>query len=101
MYLPTNHIQQLAEYIKKNLKKGYTLDTLKFSLMSQGYSKITVENAIEQANRALAKEIPPIKEKPHIVYKLIEEDETGLSKEKTIVISETKKSWWQKIFKKF
>ena len=34
-------IEQLADYIKKNIVKGYNQDTLKYSLMSQGYSRIT------------------------------------------------------------
>ena len=42
--------QDIADYIKKNLKKGYTLDSLRFSLISQGYSKISVENAISGAS---------------------------------------------------
>lgn len=68
------HIQKLADYIKKNLRKGYTLDSLRFSLINQGYSKISVENAIELMNRQLAMEIPFVKERPEIVYKIIEED---------------------------
>ena len=32
-----NYIQQLADYIMKNLSKGYTVDALRFSLMNQGY----------------------------------------------------------------
>ena len=68
------HTQQLADYIKKNLKKGYTIDSLRFSLINQGYTKISVENAIELANKQLATEIPLIKERPEIIYKIVEED---------------------------
>lgn len=94
MYQSTNIIQQLADYIKKNLNKGYTLDSLKFSLMSQGYSRISVERAIEVANKQIAKDIPPIKEKPQIVYKLVSEDES-----KVIDLSEQpKKSFWKRVF---
>jgi len=73
MYQPKDITSQLSEYIKKNLAKGYNLDTLRFSLISQGYSRITVENAIERANKELAIKIPPVKEKPRIIYKLINE----------------------------
>ena len=30
--------EQLAEYFKRNLKKGYTADSLKWALINQGYS---------------------------------------------------------------
>lgn len=73
-YQPKSHINQLAEYIKKNLSKGYTLDSLKFSLLNQGYSRTSVEQAIELANQQLAAKAPIMKEKPQITYKLISED---------------------------
>lgn len=68
------HIEQLSDYIKKNLRKGYTLDSLRFSLVSQGYTRISVENAIEHANKDLATEIPLMKEKPQITYRIVEEE---------------------------
>jgi nucleoid-associated protein YejK len=64
-----DYMQQIVNYIKRNLEKGYTLDALKYSLISQGYSRISVENAIEMANKQLAESLPPLKEKPHITYK--------------------------------
>ena len=91
-------VQQLAEYILKNIKKGYTMDALKFSLISQGYTRISVENAIDLANKELAKEIPIIKEKPRITYKLIEE-EPGVKKEiKKFIDLGSKKSLWDRLF---
>ena len=68
-----SYIEQLAEYIKKNLKKGYTLDALRFSLVSQGYSKFSVEQAIEFMNKQLSAEAPKLKEKPQITYKIFNE----------------------------
>ncbi len=85
MYKPQNIIQQLTDYIKKNLSKGYTEDTLKFSLISQGYSKISIDRAIELANRDLAKTIPLIKEKPQISYKITPN-------------MPVRKSFWKRIF---
>ena len=61
MEKPISHVEQLAEYIKKNLKKGYTADALKFSLISQGYSRLSVDNAFALANEQLSKELQPIK----------------------------------------
>ena len=69
------YIQQLAEYIKKNLAKGYTIDSLKIALESQGYSKVSIERAVNELNEEMAKEAPKIKEKPVIRYEVIEEVE--------------------------
>ena len=48
------HLEQLSEYLKNNLKKGYTIDSLKFSLIRQGYTRISIEKAIELANIQLS-----------------------------------------------
>lgn len=82
MYKPEDHVQQLADYFKKNLSKGYTLDSLKFSLLNQGYSRISVNKAIELANQQLAAVAPPMKEKPQIIYRAIPdmEEEPGFFK---------------------
>ena len=92
-----NYIQQLADYIMKNLSKGYTIDSLRFSLMNQGYSKISIDKAIEIANKKLATKAPLMKEKPQITYKIIDEEN------KPIYISEikTKKGFLGKISKFF
>ena len=63
-------IEQLSDHIKKNLKKGYTIDAVRFSLMKQGYTRISIEKAIELANKKLAEELPIMKEKPEIIYKV-------------------------------
>jgi hypothetical protein len=90
MYKPEKYIQQLAEYFKKNLAKGYTLDSLKVSLVKQGYSRIAIEKAIELANQQLADKAPSLKERPEITTTVIED-------------SEVRESFWgklKKIFKK-
>ena len=71
MYKPNDYVEQLAEHIEKNILKGYTLDSLRVSLASQGYSRISIEKAIEIANKKLASKIPPMKEKPQITRKII------------------------------
>ena len=93
--------QDIADYIKKNLKKGYTLDSLRYSLISQGYSKISVENAIDLANKQMAKEIPQIKERPEIIYKVVTENEETKGLENNphkIIDSTTKKGFFNKLF---
>jgi hypothetical protein len=74
MYKPQDYIQQLADHIKKNLAKGYPIDALKVSLINQGYSKISIEKAIDLANNQLAQKAPPMREKPHITYKVLDEN---------------------------
>ena len=93
MHNNNNPIHQLASYIKTNLSKRYTQDALKFSLISQGYSKITVERAIELANKQLATTAPIMKEKPQITYKIVDEENKPVE-----VYTKTKKSFWKKLF---
>jgi len=90
MEQPRDHVQQLADYVKKNLAKGYTLDALRFSLISQGYSRISVEKAIELANMQLAASAPEMKEKPTITYTLLDEDGNPIQNYNV----EPKKGFW-------
>jgi len=85
----TNYRKNLVEYFKRNLKKGYTIDSLKWALLGQGYSKTAVERAIEQMNKELARKAPILKEKPIIKYEIIGENDKPI---------EIKKSLWKKIF---
>ena len=75
--MPTqeNTNQKLADYIKKNISKGYTMDALRFSLLNQGYSKTSVEKAIEIANKQLAAQAPKISDKPVIKYETVDDAE--------------------------
>ena len=61
-----SYIQQLVSYIEKNLAKGYTLESLKWALIDQGYSRSEVNRAIKLANEELAKKAPKLEEKPVI-----------------------------------
>jgi len=70
-FQPKTVIEQLIDYVRKNLEKGYTLDALRVSLKDQGYSMISIERAIERVNKEIASKIPPLKEKPQISYKVI------------------------------
>ena len=81
----------LTEYIKKNLKKGYTLDSLKVALTNQDYTKIEIEKAIKRAQGELSQEAPVLRTKPQIEHRIIE------PKYANIVIKE-KKSFWKKLF---
>lgn len=81
--------KQIIEYLKKNLSKGYTLESLKIALLRQGYSKSIIERAVEQTNEELAKKAPEFKEKPKIKYEIVDEFD------KPVLV---KKSFWKKFF---
>ena len=66
--------EQLIDYFKKNLRKGYPSDSLKFSLVNQGYSRTAVDQAFMEANKILAEKAPEFKEKPMIVYEVLDEN---------------------------
>ena len=84
-----DYMKGIADYIKKNLKKGYTLEALKWALINQGYSRVVVEEAIVQANKELAADAPILKEKPVIKYEVLDEHGKPI---------EIKKPWWKRIF---
>lgn len=67
-----NYLKQLAEYIKKNLKKGYTKESLRWALVNQGHSRIEVEKALKKADEDLAHDAPVLEMKPEITYQVIE-----------------------------
>lgn len=87
--------QQIADYFKKNLAKGYTPDALKFSLLKQGYSKTSVEKAYETASRQQAHTAPKMVEKPTITYSY---DEEELKRKVAEQDSGFFKRIWRKIF---
>jgi hypothetical protein len=84
-----NYRKKIIEYLKKNLKKGYTLESLRWALIGQGYSRTSVERAIEELNKELARKAPVLKEEPVIKYEIIDEQDRPIK---------IKKSWWKRIF---
>jgi hypothetical protein len=86
--------QKLADYVKKNISKGYTLDALRYSLLHQGYSRTSVEKGIEIANRQLAAQAPKISDKPVIKYETIDDDEMAAR----IAAQEGKPGFWKRLF---
>lgn len=81
---------RLVEYAKRNLKKGYPVDTLRIALINQGYMRTMVDESLKEAIRQMAAEAPVIKEKPQIEHEVIAEEP---------VIE--KKSFWKKIIEFF
>jgi len=80
---------RLKNYLKENLKKGYTIESLKWALIKQGYSRTAIEMAIEQLHKELAREAPVLKEKPIIRYQIIDENNNLIT---------IKKSFWKRLF---
>jgi len=81
--------KNLVDYFKKNLAKGYTQDTLKYALITQGYSRAAIDMAIESANKELARNAPILKEKPVIKYEFTDENKN---------LSTIKKPFWRRWF---
>ena len=81
---------QLSEYMKKNLKKGYTKESLRWALVSQGHSKVEIEKAFKQAEDEMAREAPLLKTKPEIKYEAYDSADNPIKVEK--------KSFWKNLF---
>jgi hypothetical protein len=69
----SERIRKIVEYYKKNLLKGYTEDSLRFSLVNQGYSRVTVDDALIIAHKELADKAPKLEEKPIIHHEIVDE----------------------------
>lgn len=82
---------KLTEYLKKNIKKGYPIETLRIALVNQGYSRATVDEVIKDVMNQIASEAPVIKEKPQIEHEIVTEE---------VPEPVVKKTFWQKIFGK-
>ena len=96
--------EQLVEYIKKNLAKGYTSDALKFSLINQGQSRLSVKKAFEAAEKQIEQEKPKI---THTLYTqknmdliVLEHGKPQKKAKPTQQIPEPKKSFFQKLFRR-
>ncbi len=85
----TDYKRRLMDYLKKNLTKGYTFESLKWALVKQGYSRAIVERAITQVYKEFAEKAPVLKEKPRIKYEIVDENDNPIT---------IKKSFWKRIF---
>ncbi len=50
------YIDGTVSYIKKNLRKGYNRESLKWALMNQGKPRMEIEKAFKQAESEIANE---------------------------------------------
>ncbi|NMB66861.1 hypothetical protein GYA25_02275 [Candidatus Woesearchaeota archaeon] len=72
--MESNSKIKVIEYLKKNIKKGYPLETLRIALINQNYSRALIDEAIKEVVNQMAKEVPIIKDKPLIEHEIIIED---------------------------
>lgn len=87
-----SYLAKIKSYIRRNLKKGYTKESLKWALVDQGHSKRQIDMAFEKVEAEMAKEAPVLKTKPSITYHTY--DEQGQEYKKDI----RKKTFWRRIF---
>lgn len=67
---------QLVDYFIRNLEsKKYGADSLKFALINQGYSRVAVSQAYNEAVKQIAKKAPVLKEKPVIKHEVYDMDD--------------------------
>jgi hypothetical protein len=92
-----NRIKELMDYFRKNLEKGYSVESLKWALVSQGNSKreilkalqiVEAENNSEINNKEQTKNTE--KKEPRIKYDF---DDSKIK-------VEPKKSFWKNFFNK-
>ena len=86
--------EKIVDYIRKNLKKGYTLESLKWALVRQGYSRSAIDLAAQKVQEEMAESAPVIKEKPVISYHIVDDD----FKEIPVKL---KKPFWKRILSWF
>ena len=89
-----DYLDEIIDYIKNNLKKGYTKDSLLFALRNQGYSRAIIKKAFEKVDKDLAATAPNIKDsKPKITYEIVEPEEHKVK------ITNHKLPWWNRFFR--
>tara|TARA_Y100000310_G_scaffold317241_1_gene369899 strand:- start:11364 stop:11645 length:282 start_codon:yes stop_codon:yes gene_type:complete len=85
-------MDEIVSYIKKNVKKGYTEESLKWALMGQGYSKLEVEKGLKRAHMELAQQAPLLDAKPKITYEIVE------PREHAVKVESDSRPLWKKLF---
>jgi hypothetical protein len=90
-----SYLDQISNYLKKNLKKGYTKESLKWALVGQGHSKLEIEKAFNRAEKELSREAPVLRTKPKITYEVIDSKPEKISQESD---AKKKKSFLDRLF---
>lgn len=77
----TRSLNQVLEYLEKNLKKGYKLEDLKYVLLNQGYMRIEVEEAVrivgEKIKKLESEKKKKIEEEVSVIEEVVELPKKG------------------------
>ena len=85
-----NYSKNLVEYARKNIQKGYSIDSLRWALINQGHSRIEVDKALSTAQSEISRES---------VKSSQSQNQSQNSQQSNMQINvEPEKSWWQRFF---
>lgn len=87
-----NYIQNLIDYTKRNLKKGYSQDSLRWALINQGHSRLEVDKALSAAQAEVSKE-SMVSQRP-----ASQQSQAPQSMPSVSVEPEPKQSFWKRLF---
>lgn len=68
-----DYLQRLADYLKRNIAKGYTVDSLRWALVKQGKNRTEIERALTLAQQQMAADAPKFQSKPQLIVQREEE----------------------------
>lgn len=80
----------LIDYIKRNMAKGYTRESLKWALIKQGNSRIEIEKAMKKVEEDLANESARARARASM--------EAINTPAQVEPVQEEPKSFWRKLF---
>ena len=70
----TDYVDKMVEYLRKNIKKGYTKEALKWALVNQGYSRMEIDKAIKNTERDMASRAPMLSSRPQIRREIVNDN---------------------------
>jgi hypothetical protein len=82
-------VKQIVDYLDKNLKKGYSLESLRWALVNQKHSRIEIEKAIKIVEART----------PSVEKEEQKKEEIKMATEE-FVMPEKKKGFFRKLFSK-
>ena len=83
-------MQNLVDYVKRNLNKGYASDSLRWALINQGHSRIEVDKALTLAQAEVSRE--------RVASRPTASPQTSISSPSLQVEPEPKQPFWKRFF---
>ncbi len=65
--------RKIVDYIKRNVSKGYTTESLKWALIGQGYTRNAIDAAFETAHKEIAETAPQVESLPEPKVEMVEQ----------------------------